>query len=273
MARDRNGIQPASPDLDGRPDRRSARVADKKVNELLCSGKANRVVPLQYDRELCRPNSSGRGRRVYPGFLQLCAFMRSMERRAALEVILSTSSTIGSSPATSRRRMLIRDFYKEYFAIMDMSADFYLETVDQVFQRLFKCRAARENAAQGRADRPLARSRKHSFWTVEGEKDDICAVGPRLAAQDLCSGSTALHEDPSFAGGRRPLRRVQLAKRWEAQSPLSGAAQRHPVEPVGPCCTPAHTPARLGGSKPRSLMSGAHSEHELRSQEQRGQSA
>ena len=68
---------------------------------------------------------------------------------------------------------------------MDMSADFYLETVDQVFQRCLL--PLGQMIFKGRAVEPKA-IRKTFLLTVEGEKDDICAVGQTLAAQDLCSG-------------------------------------------------------------------------------------
>src|SRR5208283_1940077 len=74
----------------------------------------------------------GAGRRVYPGFLQLCAFMSmNADRHTKSFVELFQLRVAGDA----ERADTIRDFYKEYFAIMDMSADFYLETVDQVFQR------------------------------------------------------------------------------------------------------------------------------------------
>ena len=73
----------------------------------------------------------GAGRRVYPGFLQLCAFMSmNAERHTKSFVDLFHHRVAGDMEKADA----IRDFYKEYFAIMDMSADFYLETVEQVFQ-------------------------------------------------------------------------------------------------------------------------------------------
>ena len=109
----------------------------------------------------------------------------------------------------------IRDFYKEYFAIMDMSADFYLETVEQVFQRYLLPQGQMKH--KGAPIEPRA-IKKTFLLTVEGEKDDICAVGQTLAAQDLCSGLQALHEDPPSAGRRRPLRRLQRQALGERRS-------------------------------------------------------
>ena len=78
----------------------------------------------------------------------------------------------------------IRVFYDEYLAVNDLPAEFYLETVETVFQTydlpLGKLRY------RGRTVNPKA-IRRTALMTVEGERDDICAVGQTLAAQDLCS--------------------------------------------------------------------------------------
>jgi polyhydroxyalkanoate depolymerase len=77
----------------------------------------------------------------------------------------------------------IRVFYEEYFATMDLTAEFYLETVDTVFQR--HALPLKQLEVRGRKVVPSA-IRRTALFTVEGERDDICAVGQTLAAQDLC---------------------------------------------------------------------------------------
>jgi hypothetical protein len=77
----------------------------------------------------------------------------------------------------------VRVFYEEYFATMDLTADFYLETVDTVFQR--HSLPLHELEVRGRKVEPSA-IRRTALLTIEGERDDICAVGQTLAAQDLC---------------------------------------------------------------------------------------
>jgi hypothetical protein len=77
----------------------------------------------------------------------------------------------------------IRTFYEEYFATMDLTADFYLETVDTIFQR--HALPLHELEVEGRLVEP-SKIRRTALFTVEGEKDDICAVGQTLAAQDMC---------------------------------------------------------------------------------------
>jgi polyhydroxyalkanoate depolymerase len=78
-----------------------------------------------------------------------------------------------------------KTFYDEYFAVLDLTAEFYLETVSLVFQEHALPLGTLEY--QGRRVDPKA-IRRTMLLTVEGEKDDICAVGQTLAAHDLCSG-------------------------------------------------------------------------------------
>ena len=78
----------------------------------------------------------------------------------------------------------IGDFYEEYLAVLDLTAEFYLETIDKVFQRALLARG--ELTHHGRPVRPEAIQRT-ALLTVEGERDDICAVGQTAAAHLLCS--------------------------------------------------------------------------------------
>jgi poly(3-hydroxybutyrate) depolymerase len=79
----------------------------------------------------------------------------------------------------------IRNFYDEYFAVNDLPAEFYLETVERVFQTYDLPRG--ELTVGDRKVNPAA-IRRTALLTVEGERDDICAVGQTVAAQDLCTG-------------------------------------------------------------------------------------
>jgi poly(3-hydroxybutyrate) depolymerase len=83
------------------------------------------------------------------------------------------------------RADVTRLFYEEYLAVADLSADFYIETVASVFQEFALPKG--ELTLRGRRINPAA-IRKTALVTIEGERDDICAVGQTLAAQDLaCS--------------------------------------------------------------------------------------
>jgi poly(3-hydroxybutyrate) depolymerase len=79
---------------------------------------------------------------------------------------------------------IIRVFYDEYLAVNDLPAEFYLETVEKVFQTYDLPRGAL--TYRGRTVNPAA-IRRTALMTVEGERDDICAVGQTVAAQDLCA--------------------------------------------------------------------------------------
>jgi poly(3-hydroxybutyrate) depolymerase len=78
-----------------------------------------------------------------------------------------------------------RKFYNEYNAVMDLPAEFYLETVQRIFQDhdlpLGKL------TWHGQKVKPAA-IRRTALLTVEGERDDICAIGQTMAALDLCTG-------------------------------------------------------------------------------------
>ena len=74
-------------------------------------------------------------------------------------------------------------FYDEYFAVIDLAAEFYIETVDRVFQRAELARG--ELIYRGRKV-DLGAIRRTALLTIEGERDDICAVGQTAAAHDLC---------------------------------------------------------------------------------------
>ena len=178
MAEDHNPAEPRTLTLMGGPV--DTRVSPTAVNKLAMSK------PLDWFEEKLISKvpfrHPGAGRRVYPGFLQLTAFMamnmgRHFDQHRALYQLMADGNDAEAHA--------IRDFYDEYFAVLDLTAEFYLETVDRVFQR-----AELANGAmrwRNRLVRPAA-IRRTALLTVEGERDDICAVGQTSAAHDLCSG-------------------------------------------------------------------------------------
>jgi poly(3-hydroxybutyrate) depolymerase len=120
-------------------------------------------------------------RRVYPGFLQLVAFMSMNPNRHTAALFDFAQHRFNGDPGKADA---IRQFYEEYFATADLPAEFYLETVKQVFQDFDLARGVLR--VDGRTVRPDALDRC-MLVTVEGEKDDICAVGQTVAAQELCT--------------------------------------------------------------------------------------
>jgi poly(3-hydroxybutyrate) depolymerase len=122
----------------------------------------------------------GAGRRVYPGFYQLSSFM-AMNADRHINAQLSQFRRLFSEDtegAAAHRR-----FYDEYFAVADLPAEFYLETVSRVFQDHLL--AIGEMTWHGQKVDPGA-IRRTSLLVVEGERDDVCGVGQTMAALDLC---------------------------------------------------------------------------------------
>ncbi len=123
----------------------------------------------------------GARRRVYPGFVQLGAFMNmNLERHVAAFRSLFEDLVAGETA----RAAATRTFYEEYFAVADLPAEFYLETVRVVFQEY--ALATGRLDWRGRRVDPRA-IRRTALLTVEAERDDICSLGQTLAAQDLCA--------------------------------------------------------------------------------------
>ncbi len=123
----------------------------------------------------------GGGRRVYPGFVQLSAFM-SMNKDRHVNAFKEYYQHLVEDEFDKAE--VTRTFYEEYMAVADLSADFYIETVDLVFQKYALPKG--ELMFKGRKVNPAA-IRRTALVTIEGERDDICAIGQTLAAQDLAS--------------------------------------------------------------------------------------
>jgi polyhydroxyalkanoate depolymerase len=122
---------------------------------------------------------AGAHRRVYPGFLQLSAFLTmNLSRHVRAHMDLFGHLLKGELAEADANRK----FYDEYFSVADLPAEFYLETVRKVFQEHHLARGV--FTYHNRKVDPGA-IRKTSLLTVEGERDDICGLGQTMAAQDL----------------------------------------------------------------------------------------
>ena len=124
----------------------------------------------------------GFGREVYPGFLQLSGFMSmNMDRHLGAHLRMFQHLVRGDGDSAESHRR----FYDEYMSVMDLTAEFYLQTVELVFQKHALPKG--DWVSRGARIEPAA-IRDIGLMTVEGELDDISAPGQTLAAQDLCRG-------------------------------------------------------------------------------------
>ena len=177
MSEDKHPATPASLTLMAGPI--DCRISPTAVNQLAVTK------PIEwFEKNLISRvpwHHAGRGRRVYPGFVQLSAFM-SMNKQRHLDAFKAYYKHLVADEFDAAE--ITRTFYEEYSAVADLSADFYLETVRLVFQDFALPKG--ELRIGGRLVNPAA-IRRTALLTVEGERDDICAIGQTLAAQDLAS--------------------------------------------------------------------------------------
>jgi poly(3-hydroxybutyrate) depolymerase len=181
MAADKDPAQPASMTLMGGPI--DTRRNPTKPNLLATSRPLEwfektvvETVPMRYP---------GAWRRVYPGFLQLAGFMTmNLDRHVTAHVDHYNHLVRGDGESAAAHRR----FYDEYTTVMDLPADFYLQTIRKVFQDHELPLGT--FVSRDRAVEPAAIERT-ALLCVEGENDDICAVGQTAAALDLCSGLPA----------------------------------------------------------------------------------
>lgn len=206
MAEEKHPAEPRSMTLMAGPV--DTRISPTKVNEL-ATGK-----PLSwFERHLIARvpwRHRGAGRRVYPGFVQLSAFMAmNMERHVKAHRDLHRHLVEGDH----EKAEAIASFYDEYFAVLDLPAEFYLETIDIVFQRARL--AAGTLTVRGRKVDTRA-IRRTALLTVEGERDDICALGQTAAAHDLCSALKPFRKRHHMQTGVGHYG-VFSGRRWEGQ--------------------------------------------------------
>jgi poly(3-hydroxybutyrate) depolymerase len=177
MAQDGNAAQPRSMTLMAGP-------IEVRVNPTTVDDLARKQTIEWFERTLTASvplRYPGAFRRVYPGFVQLAAFMSmNVDRhvKAHRELYENLANGELEKAATTKA------FYDEYFAVLDLTAEFYLETVRIIFQEYALPLGKLE--WHGQKVDPAA-IRRTMLLTVEGERDDICAVGQTVAAHDLCT--------------------------------------------------------------------------------------
>ena len=206
MAEEDNPATPASLTLMAGPI--DCRLNPTKVNELATTR------PIDWFEKnlvaLVPHRFKGAGRLVYPGFMQLTAFMSmNLDRHVKAHVDLYNNLAAGEMEKANQTKT----FYDEYFAVLDLTAEFYLETVRLVFQEYALAKG--ELKFEGRTVNPKA-IRKTTLLTVEGERDDICSVGQTLAAHDLCASLKPYRKRHHLQAGVGHYG-VFSGKKWEAQ--------------------------------------------------------
>ena len=177
MSEDKNPATPKSLVLMAGP-------VDTSINPTKVNHLANEKPLKWFERNLITTiprRFPGAHRRVYPGFIQLSAFINmNLSRHVRAHMDMFSHILKGElAKADANKR-----FYDEYFAVADLPAEFYLETVQRVFQEHHLSRGLYTWRNRKVDPRTI---RKTSLLTVEGERDDICGLGQTMAAQDLCS--------------------------------------------------------------------------------------
>jgi poly(3-hydroxybutyrate) depolymerase len=179
-------------------------------------------------------NYPGAGRRVYPGFLQHTGFIAmNPDRHLTSHYDYFLDLMRGEDESAEFHRA----FYDEYNAVLDMPAEYYLDTIHTVFQDYSLVNGTWE--VNGQLVRPQD-IKTTALLTIEGELDDISGAGQTRAAHGLCSGIPAdrqFHYDVIGAGhygifsGRRwrehcyPQVRDFIARHQEAQAPAKRPAR------------------------------------------------
>jgi poly(3-hydroxybutyrate) depolymerase len=176
MAADGDPLRPASVTLMGSPI--DARLSPTKVNDLAeakpfawFESRMIDTVPWPW---------LGAMRRVYPGFVQLYSFM-SMNAQMHQDAHRRYFANLVAGDGDSADRH--REFYDEYLSVLDLTEEFYLDTIDTVFQRHLLPKGELYHHGR-RVD--LAALSDIALMTVEGERDDISGVGQTQAAHALC---------------------------------------------------------------------------------------
>ena len=177
MAADNDPRQPSSMTLMGGP--MDTRINPTKVNEMATAKPLSwfensviQTVPFVHP---------GRGRRVYPGFLQLQGFMSlNPDRHVGEHLKLFHNMVRGDGDSAEKHR----EFYDEYLAVMDLPAEYYLQTIHTVFQAHLLPQG--QMTSRGRKVDP-GLIHHTALMTIEGEKDDITGIGQTEAAHRMCS--------------------------------------------------------------------------------------
>src|SRR5579872_7002477 len=124
----------------------------------------------------------GAGREVYPGYLQLSGFMAmNLDRHVNAHVDMFNHLVSGDGDSAEKHR----EFYDEYMAVMDLTAEYYMQTIETVFVEHALPKGEMKHRG---APVDLTAIHRCALMTIEGENDDISGIGQTYAAQELCTG-------------------------------------------------------------------------------------
>ena len=197
-------------------------------------------------------NFAGAGRRVYPGFLQHSGFVAmNPDRHASSHFDYFKDLIKGDGASTEAHRK----FYDEYNAVLDMDADYYLETIKTVFQDFSLVNGDWDvKSASGKLERVVPGDiTTTAVMTVEGELDDISGSGQTRAALDMCSGVAARQKKHFEAIGAGHYG-IFSGKRWrEAVYPAVKAFILESNKAVAPFIRAQDAPKSIVMTKPVTL--------------------
>ncbi|HSW23953.1 MAG TPA: polyhydroxyalkanoate depolymerase, partial [Burkholderiaceae bacterium] len=155
-------------------------------------------------------NYPGAGRRVYPGFLQHTGFVAmNPDRHMSSHYDYFLDLVRGDEESADAHRQ----FYDEYNAVLDMPAEYYLDTIETVFQEFALVNGTWDVAGKRVRPQDITRS---ALLTIEGELDDISGAGQTRAAHALCTGipkARQSHYDAVGAGHYG----IFSGRRWREQ--------------------------------------------------------
>jgi poly(3-hydroxybutyrate) depolymerase len=203
-------------------------------------------------------NFPGAGRRVYPGFLQHTGFVAMNPSNHANSHYDYFKDLIKGDDASTEAH---RKFYDEYNAVLDMDADYYLDTIKVVFQDFCLVNGTWDvKGVNGKIERVRPGDiTTTALFSVEGELDDISGSGQTQAVHDICTGVTRSMQKHFEAKGAGHYG-IFSGRRWRehvyphvksfilANQPVARAAEPEPV--VAPKPTAAKTPAKKAASAP-----------------------
>ena len=157
----------------------------------------------------------GAGRRVYPGFLQYTGFVAMNPDRHATSHYDYFKDLIKGDDASAEAH---RKFYDEYNAVLDMDADYYLETIQTVFQEYKLVNGTWDvRSPAGKIERVRPQDiTQGALLTIEGELDDISGAGQTRAAHDLCTGLAGKEQRHHEAKGAGHYG-IFSGRRWREQ--------------------------------------------------------